>query len=166
MGLIIVMLIVIALIVGFVSTVLIKALFLLDALITFMGGFYLSHQYISSAIADNWAITFWDVIFGVIAVLIYGSILFIARAKFMIVWKVINAFFSFFNSAGIYQIVVELFINRNMLPLLKNGLANVILNLIFVIALAYYVYKRREQWFIEQEEKNSVDEYDVSSEDY
>ena len=43
---------------------------------------------------------------------------------------------------------------------LKNTGANIIFNFLLIILISYYIYKQREDWFIEREMELDDEEYD------
>ena len=150
------------------------ALLLLDTFVAFSIGAAISHLYISHVIAEGpWAIFFWDLLFSCSAAALYYNLLSFTRKKFQLIGKILNAICSFFNAFTVYAFLSMMLTKEPLLLFLKNIAANMIFNFLIIILISYYIYKQREEWFIEREielddEDDNDDEYDYVNdyEDY
>ena len=139
------------------------ALLLFDCFFAFSIGAAISHLYISHVIAEGpWAIFFWDLLFSCLAALLYYNLLFFTRKKFLLIGKILNAICSFVNAFTVYILLSMTVTKEPFLLFLKNTGANIIFNFLIIILISYYIYKQREEWFIEREMElnDEDDEYD------
>ena len=142
----------------------IKGAFLLfDAFFAFSIGAVISHLYISKVIAEGpWAIFFWDLLFACLAAFVYYILLFFIRRKSLLIGKILNAICSFVNAFIVYILLSMMVTKEPFLLFLKNTGANIIFNFLIMALIRYYIYRQREDWFIEREMEfdGEDDEYD------
>lgn len=94
--------------------------------------------------------------------LLYYNLLFFTRKKFLLIGKILNAICSFVNAFTVYILLSMTVTKEPFLLFLKNTGANIIFNFLIIILISYYIYKQREEWFIEREMElnDEDDEYD------
>lgn len=142
----------------------IKGAFLLfDAFFAFSIGAVISHLYISKVIAEGpWAIFFWDLLFACLAAFVYYILIFFIRRKSLLIGKILNAICSFVNAFIVYILLSMMVTKEPFLLFLKNTGANIIFNFLIMALISYYIYRQREDWFIEREMEfdGEDDEYD------
>ena len=89
---------------------------------------------------------------------------FFTRKKFLLIGKILNAICSFFNAFLVYILLSMMVTKEPFLLFLKNTGANIIFNFLLIILISYYIYKQREDWFIEREME--LDDEDEDDEEY
>ena len=142
------------------------ALLLFDTFLLFLIGGAISHLYISHVIAEGpWAILFWDLLFAGLVAALYYNLLFFIRKKFRLIGKILNAICSFFNAFIVYTFLSNIVTKEPLLLFLKNTGANIIFNFLIIILISSFIYRQREEWFIEREielddDDEDDDEYD------
>ena len=139
----------------FVGTTFVKiSLFALDKLAVFIASWYYTHHYFSVRFSSGYAVYFWDILAVIVAGVLYTVLFKIIHDKFKLIGKILNLAISFFSSMTVYCILVNGFITKEesyFLPLLNNGLANLVVNYIIIGIIALVVWKRREDYLIELE---------------
>ena len=139
----------------FVGTTFVKiSLFALDKLAVFIASLYYTHHYFSVRFSSGYAVYFWDILAVIVAGVLYTVLFKIIHDKFKLIGKILNLAISFFSSMTVYCILVNGFITKEesyFLPLLNNGLANLVVNYIIIGIIALVVWKRREDYLIELE---------------
>ena len=144
------------------------ALLLFDTFLAFTIGGTISHLYISHVIAEGlWAILFWDLLFAGLVALLYYNLLFFIRKKFLLIGKILNAICSFFNAFIVYTFLSKTVTKEPLLLFLKNTDANIIFNFLIIILISSFIYRQREEWFIEREiELDDADDEDDDDDEY
>mgnify|MGYP000866196086 FL=1 len=155
LGIFIVLIIVYLGVILFVGTTFVKiSLFALDKLAVFIASRYYTHHYFSVKFSSGYAVYFWDILAAIVAVVLYTVLFKIIHDKFGLIGKILNLAVSFFSSMTVYCILVNGFITKEesyFLPLLNNGLANLVVNYIIIGIIFLVVWKRREDYLIELE---------------
>ncbi len=131
------------------------SLFALDKLVVFIASWYYIHHYFSIKFSSRYAIYFWDVLAGILAVVIYSVFFKIIYRKLGLIGKILNFAISFLSSMTVYCILVNSFITKEtdyFLPLLNHDIANQVVNYIIITIIALVVWKRREEFLEEKEE--------------
>ncbi|HEM4667066.1 TPA: hypothetical protein U1069_000146 [Streptococcus suis] len=133
------------------------ACFAIDFCAVFIYTIYLLHQPISSKIANGNTIYFWDVLFGLIAVLIYGFLMVILSILLPRISKAIN-FVIVFLGVGIGICLATDFITFLLsifhssieptyrIQFLTNNLANDILYYVIFFLVSIPVWKKRMEY--------------------
>ena len=131
------------------------SLFALDKLVVFIASWYYIHHYFSIKFSSGYAIYFWDVLAGILAVVIYSVLFKIIHRKLGLIGKILNFGISILSSMTVYCILVNSFITKEtdyFLPLLNHDIANQVVNYIIITIIALVVWKRREEFLEEKEE--------------
>ena len=76
------------------------SLFALDKLVVFIASWYYIHHYFSIKFSSGYAIYFWDVLAGILAVVIYSVFFKIIHRKLGLIGKILNFAISFLSSMG------------------------------------------------------------------
>ena len=88
------------------------SLFALDKLVVFIASWYYIHHYFSIKFSSGYAIYFWDVLAGILAVVIYSVFFKIIHRKLGLIGKILNFAISFLSSMTVYCILVNSFITK------------------------------------------------------
>lgn len=127
----------------------------MDKLVVFIASWYYTHHYFSLKFSSGKAVYFWDVLAGILAVVIYSALFKIIHRKLGVIGKILNFAISFFSSMTVYCILVDGFVTKEknyFLPLLNHDIANQVVNYIIIGIIALVVWKRREEFLTEKEE--------------
>lgn len=121
-------------------------LFGMDSLLVFIASVYGSHHYLSPLFSSGKAQRFWDVVIALAAVALYAYLFRLVYKKWPVAGKIWNFLFSLFGSAELYFLVVSWFVKEkpHLIPLLDNAVANKVVNYIFILILAVFVFFVRE----------------------
>lgn len=139
----------------FASATIIKiALFALDKLTVFIASCYYMHTYFSTRFSSGYAVYFWDILGGILAVGIYSALFQVIHTKFCIVGKILNFVVSLIGAMTVYCLLTSAFITDGksyFVPLLNHNLANQVVNYILIGILSFVVWRRREEYLRENE---------------
>lgn len=131
------------------------SLFAMDKLVVFIASWYYTHHYFSLKFSSGKAVYFWDVLAGILAVVIYSALFKIIHRKLGLIGKILNFAISFFSSMTVYCILVSGFVTKDQsyfLPLLNHEIANQAVNYIIIGIIAFVVWAKREELLAEKEE--------------
>lgn len=131
------------------------SLFAMDKLVVFIAGWYYTHHYFSLKFSSGKAVYFWDVLAGVLAVVIYSALFKIIHRKLGLIGKILNFAISFFSSMTVYCLLTNAFITDGksyFLPLLNHDIANQVVNYVIITIIALVVWVKREELLAEREE--------------
>lgn len=131
------------------------SLFAMDKLAVFIASWYYTHYYFSLKFSSGNAVYFWDVLAGILAVVIYSALFKIIHQKLGLIGKILNFAISFFSSMTVYCILVNGFVTKEQsyfLPLLNHDIANQVVNYIIITIIALVVWVKREELLAEREE--------------
>ncbi len=142
------------------------SLFSMDKLTIFIASWYYTHYYFSVRFSSGNAVYFWDVLAGILAVVIYSVLFKIIHRKLGLIGKILNIAISFISSIAVYSILASCFVAKKqvyLFPLLNHDLANLAVNYIIITIIAFLIWKRREGLFAKREE--SKEHYIVEASD-
>lgn len=142
------------------------SLFSMDKLTIFIASWYYTHYYFSVRFSSGNAVYFWDVLAGILAVVIYSVLFKIIHRKLGFIGKILNFAISFISSMAIYSILASCFVAKKqvyLFPLLNHNLANLAVNYIIITIIAFLIWKRREELLAKREE--SKEHYIVEASD-
>lgn len=128
--------------------------FAFDKTILFISSWIFFHMFVTTKVSSGNAIWFWDILISIIIVSIYSILFKKFHDRFDIPGKIINFIISFIGTYLLYSFITYFFVmheKTDMLPLLNNSIANVIVNFIVIIFLSYIAYIRRENLLRELE---------------
>ena len=131
------------------------SLFALDKLVIFIASWYYAHHCFSVRFSSGKAVYFWNVLAGILAVVIYSALFKFIHRKLGLIGKILNFAISFLSSMTVYCILVNGFVTKEksyFLPLLNYDIANQVVNYIIITIIALVVWKRREEFLEEKEE--------------
>lgn len=128
--------------------------FALDYAIILIFGIYFLHNTVSIKISSGNAIYFWDVVFGILIIIIYKFLLIFLKEWIPIVYNIFIYVLSLIASSivirwGIlFTTLLFQVINKNIketehIQLLNNPLADKILYIIFTVILSIFLYQKR-----------------------
>lgn len=128
--------------------------FAIDFLLIFFYTIYYLHNLVSVKISSGYAIYFWDFVFGLIAIGIYGSIILTIHHLFPTISKVLNYIISVIGVSVAVPLAISFatatinMFNSNIkttehIQLLNNDLADKIVYIVIFVLLAIPVWQTR-----------------------
>ncbi len=127
-------------------------MFYFDRFSVFVLTWYNVHFKFSLKISSGKAVYFWDILFSVLAVIIYSAIFNRLCRKFTILGKIFNFIISLIGTWFAYYTLASIFFptaTTYFIPLLNNQIANELLNYALLLIPTFIVFSKREEAIME-----------------